>query len=148
MPHIRWQCLDFSGTGHQVISSIRMSVISDSYVSRCLVRFKVMAASPLAGASPSGVGRPDRRTSNLKWRIPCDRAPLASRAALASSGSARWSCRRELISSLVKTLLDARIEQASAAARHQAATTEWLPVLAHVSWLNMSLPLTVVSGTS
>src|SRR6266571_2913754 len=30
-------------------------------------------ASPLAGASPSGVGRPDRRTSNLKWRIPCDR---------------------------------------------------------------------------
>src|SRR6516165_10017673 len=31
----------------------------------CLVRFKVTAASPLTGASPSGVGRPDRRTSNL-----------------------------------------------------------------------------------
>jgi hypothetical protein len=34
---------------------------------------KVAAASPLAGASPSAVGRPDRRTSNLKWRIPRDR---------------------------------------------------------------------------
>src|SRR5689334_22655978 len=29
--------------------------------------------SLLTGASPSGVGRPDRRTSNLRWRIPYDR---------------------------------------------------------------------------
>jgi predicted dithiol-disulfide oxidoreductase (DUF899 family) len=39
----------------------------------CLVRFKVTAASPVAGASPGGVGRLDRHASNLKWRIPCDR---------------------------------------------------------------------------
>jgi hypothetical protein len=43
----------------------------------CLVRFKVTAASPLAGVSPSGVGRPDRQVSNLKWRIP---AGLSARA--------------------------------------------------------------------
>ena len=45
----------------------------------CLVRFKVTTASPLAGASPSGVGRPDRRTSNLKWQIPCDRPQRSGR---------------------------------------------------------------------
>ena len=52
-------------------------------------------------SSPSGIrGRRIDQGQNVAQ----DRAAYAMGAALAPSGNARWSCRRELISSLVKTL--------------------------------------------